>query len=78
VYFAVFLRNLISAAVILDLSCSFSAQVSLPCSTVSIAGVLYTRNLVRFWTLEGFRTGVMMIPVICKNFGNMLGTSWPF
>jgi hypothetical protein len=56
VYCAVFLRNLISAAIILDLSCSFNVHVSLLYSRVSIARVLCIRSMVCFWTLEGFRT----------------------
>jgi hypothetical protein len=46
VNFAGFLKKLISAAVILYLSCSFSVQVSLPYSEVGIAKVHCTRDLV--------------------------------
>jgi hypothetical protein len=51
---------------IVALSLSFSVQVSLPYSGFVIARVLYIRNLLYFWTLEGFRTW-LMIPMICKN-----------
>jgi hypothetical protein len=55
-YFAVFLKNFVSAAVILDLSCSFSVQISLSYRRVGNADVLYIISLVCFRTLEGFRT----------------------
>jgi hypothetical protein len=47
-YFAFLLKNFISAAVILDLSCFFSDHISLPHSGVSIARALYICNLVCF------------------------------
>jgi hypothetical protein len=73
VYCAVFLRNFISAAVILDLSCSFNIHASLPYSRVGIARMLYIRSLVCFWTMEGFRTR-LTIPVIFRNFDNLFVT----
>jgi len=51
----VFLENFISAAVILDLPCSFSVQVSLPTVGWLLLIYCYIRSLVCFWTLEGFR-----------------------
>jgi hypothetical protein len=77
VYFAVFLKNFISAAVILDISCSIMVHISLPCNQVGTASVLCIHNLVCFWMLEGFRT-LLMVPVICKNFDNLFGTSFFF
>jgi hypothetical protein len=76
-YFAVLLRNSISAAVILTLSCSFSVQVSVPFSRVAIARVLYICNPVCFYTSEGFRTW-LMIPVICKNYDSLIATYFSF
>jgi uncharacterized membrane protein len=63
--------------VILDLSCTFSVQLSLPYSKVGIASVLYIHNLVCFWTLEGCRSRLMIL-VICKNFDNFFGISFSF
>jgi hypothetical protein len=75
VYFAVFPKNFISATVILGLSCSFSVKVSLPLSRVGVVSVLYVRKLVRFGTLGGFRTSVV-ISVIWWSLDNLFGTSF--
>jgi hypothetical protein len=45
-YFVVFLKNVISAAVILDLPCSFNV----PCSRKGIANVLYVYMV---WFVSG-------------------------
>jgi hypothetical protein len=71
VYFARYLKHLISTAVILSLSYSFSVDVSLPRSRVGADRVLYIRNLVFFWTLERFRTW-LMISKLCKNVGILI------
>jgi hypothetical protein len=55
-YFLVFLNNFVSTVVILDLPCSFSVPVLLPCSRVGVANVLYNHCLVFFWASENFRT----------------------
>jgi hypothetical protein len=75
VYYAVFLRNFIFAAVILDLFSSFNVLVSLPYSRVGIARVLCIHRLVYFWTLEGFKT-LVMVPVICRHFDNLFAASF--
>lgn len=72
-HYAVFLKHFITAAVILDLSCSFSVQASLSYSRVGAAGVLYVHHLVCFWLLESFRTW-LIIPTVSNNFENLLGT----
>jgi hypothetical protein len=50
------LRYLILVAVILDLRCYFRVQISLPCKLLGIADRFYISSVVRFWTLEEFRT----------------------
>jgi hypothetical protein len=56
VLLTVVVRSSISALVIPALSCSVSDQVSPPYSGAGTAAVLYMRNLVCFWGLEGFIT----------------------
>ena len=73
-YFAGFLKNLLSAAVILHLSYSYNVQDSMSYSRVGVANMLYMRISVGFWAFEGFRTR-LIIPVISKNVVNLL---WHF
>jgi hypothetical protein len=46
IFLVVFLKKFISAASLLDLSCSFSVQVSLLNSIVGVSNALYIRGLV--------------------------------
>jgi hypothetical protein len=73
VYFAVFFKNFLSVAVILDLLSSFSVQDSLPYSKVGTAAVLHILNFVWFWTSEGFRT-LVTIPLNRKNLVILIRT----
>jgi hypothetical protein len=66
VYFAVLLINLISADVILYLSCSPIAQVSQQINKVGNAKVLYIFNPVRFWNSGGFKF-LLINPSIWRN-----------
>jgi len=70
-YFVDFLRN---AAVMLDLSCSFSVQVSLTYSRMAAADVRYICSLVCFYTFQSFITWLIIL-TICQNFVNLFVTS---